>query len=136
MATQKTTAHAAAVKFFYKHAGSSYMPGKETPAQGKRRGAKRLAHAEAAAKRRGWEVEWDHEQSPDLSWADEEQREDIEEVLDAVLKDEHGHVLASLGNITFGRDSMANRNYRRVVEAELALEALGNEGDVEKMWRA
>lgn len=135
MATRKTTSHAAAVRFFSKHAGSSYTPGKETPAQGKRRGAIMLARAEAEAKKRGWEVEWDHDQDPDLSWADDEQREDIDEVLHATLKDEHGHVLASLGGITFGRDSMANRNYRRVTEAELAWEALGNEGDVEKMWR-
>ena len=125
MATRKTTSHMAAVKFFSKNAGSSYTPGKETRAQGKRRGAQALAHAEAEAARRGWRVEWDHEQDVDLSWADDEQREDIDEVLEAVLKDENGHVLASLGNITFGRDSMANRNYRRVVEAELALEALG-----------
>jgi len=124
MSTRKQTAHSRAVAFFMKHAGSSYMPGKETRAQGKRRGAARLAKAEKEAAARGWTVEWDHEQVPDLSWASEADREDIDEVLMAVLKDEHGNVLESLGNITFGRNSMENRNYRRVVEAELALEAL------------
>jgi hypothetical protein len=123
-AKRKPTAHARAVSFFMKHAGSSYMPGKETRAQGKRRGAIKLAKAEAEASARGWTVEWEHEQDPDLSWASEEDRDGISENLSAVLKDEHGHVLSSLGNITFGYDSMVNRNYRRVVEAELALEAL------------
>jgi hypothetical protein len=41
------------------------------------------------------------------------------EVLGAVLRDEHGHVLASLWGI-----ADPDRNYKRVVEAELTLEAL------------
>src|SRR5277367_5306292 len=121
MATRKTTAHAAAVKFFYKHAGSSYTPGKETKAQGKRRGAQALAHAEAEAKRRGWRVEWEHSQE-EYQMGDAE-TEHPNEVLDAVLKDEDGHVLASLGSI-----GDPSRSYGRVIEAELALEALANEG--------
>lgn len=41
---RRVTSHAAAVKFFMKHAGSSYIPGKETRAQGKRRSAIALAN--------------------------------------------------------------------------------------------
>ena len=108
-----------AKSFFYKHAGWGYAPGKETKAQGRRRGAKLLAHAEKEAERRGWRVEWEDEISPDLSWMDDDERAESHEVLTAVLRDENGGVLASLGNIT-----EPDRNYGRVVEAELALEAL------------
>jgi hypothetical protein len=125
MSAKKQTAHARAVSYFMKHAGSSYMPGKETRAQGKRRGAIKLAKAEKEAAARGWTVEWEHDPHADLSWADEQAREDIDEVLSAVLRSDDNEVLASLSGITFGRDNMANRNYRRVVEAELADEALG-----------
>ena len=115
---------ASAVKFFIRHAGSGYDPKKETKAQGRRRGAVALAKAEAEAEKRGWTVEWKHEEDPDLSWADDEQREAIDEVLYATLRDDAGQSLASLGNITFGKNSVHNRRYGRVVEAELALEAL------------
>ena len=40
------------------------------------------------------------------------------------IKDADGKVLGSLGGIMFGYDTDHNRNYPRVVEAELALEAL------------
>ena len=105
------------VKFFMKHAGVSYQPGKETRAQGTRRGAKALARAEQYAEEQGWKVEWEYDQ-------DEYQMGDAEtempnEVLVAVLEDADGHVLKSLGGIGDPSDS-----YRRVVEAELALEAM------------
>ncbi len=115
-----------AVAFFRKHAGYAKKPS-ETVAQAKTRMAKALAKAEAEASARGWTVEWEHEVMPDLSWADEEEQDEIDEVLMAALKDEHGRVLASLGNITFGKDNVANRAYKRVVEAELADEALYEE---------
>lgn len=107
-----------AVAFFYKHAGSSYTPGKETKAQGQRRGAKALAEAEAEAKERGWTFEWEHDPEP-YEKGDAE-IEDPDEVLGCVLKDEDGKVLASLWGI-----GDPDHNYRRVVEAELAQEALG-----------
>jgi len=119
-----------AVEFFKKHAGSSYDPKKETPAQGRLRGAKALARAEAEATARGWTVEWDHDQNPDTSWMDDEQLADYEsgriEILDAVLKDESGEVLESLGGVALNARGPRDP-YGRVVEAELALKALGEE---------
>lgn len=125
---RKQTAYAKAVQFFSKHAGGSYTPGKETRAQGKRRLAQRLAKAEREAFSRGWRVDWDQEMDPDLSWCDEcssgehDKYEHMNSTESAVLRDEEGRVLASLGNI-----DRPDRNYRRLVEAELADEALAGE---------
>lgn len=118
---RSTSAHANAVKFFYKHAGWGYTPGKETKAQGRRRGAVLLARAEAEAEKRGWRVKWDH--SPEAYEMGDAETEMPSEVLDAVLYDEEGHVRGSLGQI-----GDPSRAYGRVVEAELALEALQEEG--------
>lgn len=110
-------------EFFYAHAGYSYDPKRETPEQGRRRCAKALARAEDYAQSLGWTFKWDHEPDADLSWMDEEERAKPHEVLCCVLRDASGDVRASLGNIVD-----ADRNYGRVVEAELALEAMP--GDV------
>lgn len=108
---------AKAIAFFYKHAGYSHDPKKETRAQGRRRGAKALARAEAEASARGWRVEW--EGDPEAYEMGDAETEEPREVLGAVLRDENGHVLGSLWGI-----GDPTREYRRVVEAELALEAL------------
>ena len=76
-----------------------------------------LAKAEQYAEEQGWTVEWDYDQ-------DEYQLGDAEdkmpdEVLVAVLKDADGHVLESLGGI-----GDPSPSYQRLVEAELALEAM------------
>lgn len=105
----------AAVKFFEEWAGYAVGPG-ETAAQARRRGAYRLAQAEAEMHSRGWRVEWEHSQEP-YEMGDAE-TEMPREVLDAVLLDENGRVMASLSQI-----ADPSRQYGRVVEAELALEA-------------
>jgi hypothetical protein len=119
-----------AEKFFYDHAGFSYDPKTETKEQGRRRVAKKLAAAEAKAEEKEWSVEWEHEQDPDISWMDEEQLADYEngriEMLSATLYDAEGRVIGSLGgNALDGRSSSRNPQ-ARVIEAELALEALGD----------
>jgi hypothetical protein len=107
---------AKAITFFAKHAGYAARSG-ESRAQAKRRAGKALARAEAEASARGWRVEWEGDpELPDHDIADYEPKE----VLGAVLRDQHGHVLASLWGIMD-----PSRNYARVIEAELALEALG-----------
>ncbi len=96
------------------------------------RGARSLANAEAEAQRRGWTVRW--EDDPEgweslrsdvrQGYISESDAKEVDEILSAVLRDSDGEVLASLGNVQFSRGPQAQR-YGRVVEAELALEALG-----------
>ena len=112
MAYQRMTP---AEKFFYKHAGFSYDPQTETKNQGKRRCATEMAEAEAYLQDMQWSASWEWEQFADLSWMTDEEREQEHEVLCCILRDEHGNVLASLGNIVD-----ADLHYMRVVEAELA----------------
>ena len=107
-----------AERFFYAHAGYSHKPGVESPEQGRTRGAKALARAEAHASRHGWRVAWKEDRD-----CDPEDYEHGEDVLWARLLDGGGKGLGSLGCIV-GADA----NYRRVVEAELALEAMGERG--------
>jgi hypothetical protein len=106
-----------AVSFFLKHAGWGYDPKKETKAQGRRRGAKLLAEAEAFAEAHRWKVEW--KEDPEEYQMGDAETEHPKEVLVAVLKDRNGRVLGSLGGI-----GDPTKNYGRVIEAELALEAM------------
>ena len=106
--------------FFFEHAGWSYQPATETPNQGRMRCARDLALAERTAKSRGWQVRWTDD------WSLDHQREfdcyedgDPETCEMAALYDEEGTVLASLGCIDGATDE-----YRRVIEAELADEAM------------
>jgi len=100
--------------FFQEHAG--YIIGERA------RCALHLARAELAAEDSGWAVEWEWEQDIDDSWMSEAERAKDHEWTCALLKDAGGNVLASLGGICD-----ADRTYRRVVEAELADEALASE---------
>ncbi len=122
--------------FFYEHADYSYDPKTETAEQGRIRGAIALAKAEEHARNTAWEFDWvydedgcigcdcDNEECACSSGADHETLCCILRTSEPSCYDGHGNsvggaVLASLGGIC-GADS----NYRRVVEAELALEAL------------
>lgn len=109
-----------AVAFFYEHAGPSYNPTSESPEEGRMRTALDLAQAESWAERKGIECEWvedwevlDHVREYD-GYDHEPETCEV-----AVLKSRKGHVLASLGCIDDATD-----DYRRVVQAELALEAM------------
>jgi hypothetical protein len=112
-------------RFFFDWAGWSYKPGEESPAKGRTRGAVRLAAAEAYARKELWHVTWERESQPDVSWCVEcengnhDTYKHMNAVECAVLYGADGKVLDSLGNID--RPSAA---YRRVVAAELALEAM------------
>ena len=94
--------HKARVAFFKKHSGAQ--------------NAEELAKAEQIASSHDWIVTWEYDQVKYQLGDDEEQPN---EVLAAVLKDNQGNVLASLGGI-----GDPSREYQRVVEAELAAEAL------------
>jgi hypothetical protein len=110
------------VQFFTEHAGVSWDPAVETQAQGRDRGARRLAAAEAHAQRCDMRFEWDIDTDIDSSeWSDETPPWHTWNCLMCDPRD--GKVLASLHGIDFGRDGEPwGDSYKRVVEAELAWE--------------
>ena len=110
-----------AYRFFFASAG--YIVGHRTEC------ALSLARAEQYARDNDWRAEWIDDDSPDLSWMSEEEQQQAHEVLGCVLKDENSHVLASLWGIT-GPD----REYMRVVEAELAAESMHNELQINRVY--
>lgn len=108
------------VRFFYDHAGYSWDPKTETKAQGRRRCAEEYAHAERS-RPESWSFKWDYD--PDIGpteWLDMmgSEQDAPDEVLSCVLVDSRGQHLASLWGI-----ADPDRNYRRVIEAELTMEA-------------
>ena len=130
-------------RFFYDHAGWGYRPDRETPEEGRWRGARQLRAAELHAEREGWWVEWDYESDP---MEDDIEREEDYDQFVAILRDSEGDILGSLGSIdlgpgqVFGYDARPHSfeggplageplrkvydPYVRVVAAELALEAI------------
>ncbi|MCR4302123.1 MAG: hypothetical protein NUV51_10970 [Sulfuricaulis sp.] len=128
-------------QFFLKHAGYSYSPETESPMQGRIRVARALAKAERKARDMGISFQWEMDDYLSSEWIDANKdggrncdpwhtwyccaRPPIEDA------DTYGagEVLASLGGIDFGRDGEPwGDPYRRVVEAELAIEALQRAG--------
>jgi hypothetical protein len=111
-----------AVRFFYAHAGWGYTPGVETPELGRLRGARALATAEAWAASHTVELRWIEDQHPDRSgirhkaplWACLM----TFSVGDGVMHPE------SLWGIDLGASPSLSDPYCRVVQAELALEAM------------
>lgn len=106
-----------AFQFFHREAG--YVVGECAI------GAKALADAEAYAADAGWSVEWSPEESCNCAYDHNAPGIyccDGSDCWVAVLRNEDGTVLASLGCICEPSDS-----YRRVVEAELASEAMHND---------
>lgn len=113
--------------FFFEYGGYNYDPKTETAQQGRIRCARAMAHAEQTATNMGWRFEWDYDtDNYERSLGDHEYwckdaKNGIEhehEILWCQCQDKDGDVLASLGAIIDPSTS-----YRRVVEAELALEA-------------
>lgn len=115
-------------QFFIDHAGYSYDPKTETPEDGQLRCARAMRKAERHAADAGWTVTWMVEEDP--MWDDDVDREhtDYDQFL-ALLHDEDGELLASLGCIDLGPNQYPDHGdrtdpYVRVVEADLALEAM------------
>lgn len=102
-----------AFRFFHENAG--YVLGERAI------GALALARAEDWAHGAGLEYVWEYSVDPDTSWMDARQRECSNEFTDCVAYLD-GVPVASLHEIY-----NADATYRRVVEAELALEAMGRE---------
>ena len=110
-----------AYHFFLKHGGYSYRPGQETRRQGRIRSAKAYAQAERDARRFGLTFRWDWDNDVDDSWMDETERAQEHEWTYCVARTPDGRCVASLGGIVD-----ATPEYRRVIEAELASEALAS----------
>lgn len=116
-----------AEQFFYDHAGYSFDPRTETEEQGRVRCAQALAAAEQryldAHRDNGVCVVWEND--PDAARFWEKARRDgsadighFDQCEIACILDASGLCLASLGGVLDADD-----DYRRVIRAELALEA-------------
>lgn len=124
MSTTQKTAYRRAWEFFYAHAGYSVAQG-ETKRQGRARSARRLAKAETKAKQMGYTFDWadDPDGCIGCDCGNDEcacYTGEPHECLYCVMRDSDGAVVQSLGSIC-----EPSREYRRVIEAELALEQLG-----------
>ena len=120
----KQTPKQAAYLFFLRNAGTSCNPATQTKRQGQSEGARKLAKAERDAAALGFTFDWEYDLdgcigcdcgSDDCKCSTGEDHE----VLVCLCRDAEGVVKASLGSIC-----EPSREYRRVIEAELALEAL------------
>lgn len=135
-----------ATQFFFDNAGLCYHPDRESQFVGLFLSAAKLARAEAWAHSVGALFEWDVDHDIDSSeWSDEqppyEQYECVmytrcadcdtdtdltaDKAISECTRKLSYHVRQSLGGIDFGRGGFDARNsYVRVVQAELALEAM------------
>lgn len=109
-----------AVAFFYANGGVVTTPG-ATLAESRMRCALTYARAEREAARREWEVTWeddpiyvDHVKEFPDSYDAEPTTHEV-----ALLRDRQGNLLGTLGCVDDATD-----DYRRVIAAELAMEAL------------
>ncbi len=109
-----------AYRFFVENAG--YIVGHRAEC------ALHLARAEAYADENGWIAEWEWDEFPDLSWMSEREQTERHEVLCCVLKDDDGNVLVSLCGIVD-----PDASYQRVVAAELSLEAMASEAELNRV---
>lgn len=110
-----------AERFFFEHSGWSYKPGEETSCEGRNRCARLSAQAEAWARADGvtfrWEDDnelWEPEPYDTIEWCAAGR-----EVTCKACGHTEWETLASLGGI-----ADATPEYRRVIEAELAYEAM------------
>lgn len=112
-------------RFFYTHAGYSYDPVKETAEQGRTRGAKQLAKAERQAFMRGFFYRWYVD--PDCDSSEFSEETPPWHLWQVAIFNRQGRIVNSLHGIDFGREGdPCNDPYRRVVEAELAIDGLTN----------
>ncbi len=113
-------------QFFYDHAGYSFDPRTETKESGRVRCAQALAAAEQryldAHRDSGVRIVWETDEQSWSDWRVDSRSGDTDSEPDTIeqacILDASGLCLASLGGIEDADD-----DYRRVIRAELALEA-------------
>ena len=116
-----------AVLFFYANAGSSYRPDSQTEVNGRLLGAIALAQAEQWARTNGCYYVWDNDE--DTECQNEAGGWEYYPAVSCLMRQHttdpayRSRYLSSLGAIIESSNSTERDNYRRVVEAELALEA-------------
>ena len=119
---RKQTAKQQAYLFFLRNAGYSYDPKTQTKQQGRAASARRLAKAERDARALGYMFEWQDDcdgcigcscDSPECDCSTGEPHE----CLVCLMHNSRGVCCQSLGSVC-----EPSREYRRVIEAELALE--------------
>lgn len=115
--------------FFKTYAGFSYDPKTQTPEQGKHETATKLAQAERDGSDAGLTFEWSLDGMDSIEWIEPGKNGGKGRkpwgTWQCICKDEEGKIIASLYGIDFGRDGQPwGEPYRRVVEAELAMEGL------------
>lgn len=121
-ATTKTSP----VSFFFENAGYSYDPATESPDDGRRRCAESLATAEREAHEGGFFYRWSIDELTDSSDFDDDP--ESWQLWQCAMYNADGRIVNSLHGIDFGRDGEPwGDNYRRVVEAELAVDGLTND---------
>ena len=112
-------------QFFLKNAGYCYGP-HETKMQGRIRGARALADAERKARNGGFSYRWTVDEMVDSNSF--EGSDEPWQLWQCGMYNSEGRIVNSLHAIDFGRDkSPWSDPYRRVVEAELAIDGLTNE---------
>lgn len=112
-------------EFFFCHAGYSYRPGEQTPLEGRMECARALAMAERWASESGMSFEWAEDDDP-LECYGISGRQWICRAYDC-----DAELVDSLGSVNFRRDQdpWMGDPYRRVIEAELALGLMGEDGE-------
>lgn len=107
-------------EFFYAHAGTSWNPATETREQGKKSGAIKYAAAEEKARNHGITFHWELDDTTSEEFSNEQPFYPLWRC-GAMTFD--GQVCGGLFSIDFGRDGdPSGSTYRRVVEAEIAME--------------
>ena len=110
------------IQFFWDNASYSHIPAIQTREEGHLESAIALAQAELEGCSRGFSFVWAID--PDITSADFSDELPPYEQYQCSCLNYRGQCLASLGGIDFGRDNQPwDQDYRRVVEAELAIEA-------------
>lgn len=116
------------IQFFYENAGFSYDPKTESPEEGRRRCAVEMSYEEQRARNLGYSFSWEPDDLDSSEFSDDQP---AWKLWVCTMYGPSGAVCNSLSGVDFGRDGIPYGNpYRRVVEAELAVEEMSRRDSV------